>query len=495
MGISQKIQRAFRGQVSLSGVLLETARQGGLVLRERYERLTLSKHPEESLPLAPEFAGMNPRELLAHFRERKSPRFFCGFDCSIETLARLHRERFPAGTEPLITAARGVVERHRWPLLGFGAIDFGNEIDWLREPVSGIRWPADYHQDIKLIRADGSDIRVLWELNRLGHLLTLGRAYALTGNEKLTEEFFAQVESWRAQNPFGYGPNWTCAMEAALRAMNLIAAWQFFRRAPAFSEKRLQDLLALLAKHGNYIRRHLEFSYLATSNHYLCDVAGLLWLGVILPELEPAREWREFGLRELLREMDKQVLADGADFEASTGYHRLKVELFLYSFVLCHINGIDVPEGHWNKLRAMIEYERACLRPDGRAPVIGDADGSQVMPLVRHAADDHAHVLALGAAVFHEPRFKIASESEPAELLWILGERGLGDYHALPFGETAQSSAFPDAGTYIFRDRDLYLLFNANGNGMNGRGSHGHNDALSIEVSAAAVPRSKSFWL
>ena len=30
MGISQKIKRAFRGQVSLSGVLLEMARQGGV---------------------------------------------------------------------------------------------------------------------------------------------------------------------------------------------------------------------------------------------------------------------------------------------------------------------------------------------------------------------------------------------------------------------------------------------------------------------------------
>src|SRR5205807_5798309 len=69
-------------------------------------------------------------------------------------------------------------------------------------------------------------------------------------------------------------------------------------------------------------------------------------------------DWREFSLRELLREMDKQVLADGADFEASTGYHGLKVELFLYSFVLCHINGIDVPKSYWSKLRAMIEYQQ-----------------------------------------------------------------------------------------------------------------------------------------
>jgi len=31
---------------------------------------------------------------------------------------------------------------------------------------------------------------------------------------------------------------------------------------------------------------------------------------------------------------------------------------------------------------------------------------------------------------------------------------------------------------------DLYLCFNASDAGLNGRGSHGHNDALSIEVSA-----------
>jgi hypothetical protein len=34
------------------------------------------------------------------------------------------------------------------------------------------------------------------------------------------------------------------------------------------------------------------------------------------------------------------------------------------------------------------------------------------------------------------------------------------------------------------RDGDLYLCFNASDAGINGRGSHGHNDALSIEVSA-----------
>src|ERR1044072_9573514 len=50
--------------------------------------------------------------------------------------------------------------------------------------------------------------------------------------------------------------------------------------------------------------------------------------------------------------------------------------------------------------------------------------------------------------------------------------------------EHAVSQAFPQAGIYIMRDADLYLCFNASDAGIGGRGSHGHNDALSIEVAA-----------
>src|SRR5438876_3504513 len=163
----------------------------------------------------------------------------------------------------------------------------------------------------------------------------------------------------------------------------------------------------------------------------------------MLPELAAAEEWREFGLRELLQEMDKQLLSDGADYEASTGYHRLKLELFLYSVVLCHINGIEIDQKYWDKLRGMIEYVRGYLRPDGRAPLIGDSDSGQMFPLVRRTGDDHAYVLVLGAAIFQEPRFKSEGSRPPEELLWILGKQGLNDYEALPAGEAAASRAFP----------------------------------------------------
>ena len=431
-----------------------------------------------------EFSKLSAADLLAHFRSRQSPEFFPGFAAGAIRTVVLQQEFFPDETTRLINQAQRSAQDHSWSLLGLGEKCFGaGEIDWNLDPQSGFDWPLSYHADINLIRNDGSDVRVVWELNRLAHLITLGRAYAITDDQKFSTEFFRQLASWREQNPIGRGVNWNCAMEVALRAMNLLAAFDLFLRAPQMTEAQLADLLRMFDQHGAHIRRNLEFSHIATSNHYLADVTGLLWLGLMLPELESAAGWREFGLREMLSEMDKQILGDGADYEASTGYHRLKLELFLYSFVLCHLNGITIEESYWNKLRGMVGYVSAYLRPDGRAPLIGDSDSGQVLPIVQRAGDDHAYILAMGAAVFQDPHFKIAG-SPPQELLWVLGEQGLHDYQALPVGEPAQSQAFPDAGTYVLRNDDLYLLFNAGGSGVNGRGSHGHNDALSIEVSA-----------
>lgn len=482
-----KVRRALRGDVGARTLALEALRRSRAHNSRRRERAALEHLAQAPARLGAEFAHLAPADLLKHFRDRAAPKFLQGCDAASRAAADLQRSLFPSETAQLIERAARAADEHCWRVLGYGEKCFGERIDWLTDPASGASWPTVYHADVRLVRGDGSDARVLWEVNRLAHLLTLARAYAVTDDEKLAREVLAQLRGWREQNPLGRGPNWACAMEVALRAMNLLAVFELLRRSPQLDEQALAMFLQTFDQHGAHIRRNLEFSYLSTSNHYLSDVVGLFWLGTMLPELEAARGWQRFGLRELLREMDKQVLADGADCEASTGYHRLVLELFLYSFALARANRIEVGEKYWARLRGMLDYVRAYLRPDGRAPLVGDTDSGQVLPLVPRAADDHAYLLALGAALFHEPHFKI-STAAPEELLWVLGEEGVRAFQKLPETDAGTAPrAFADAGTYVLRERDLYLLFNASGNGLMGRGSHGHNDALSLEVSACGT--------
>src|SRR5437763_11623019 len=144
----------------------------------------------------------------------------------------------------------------------------------------------------------------------------------------------------------------------------------------------------------------------------------------------------------------------------------------------------------------MLEYVRAYLRPDGRAPLVGDTDGGRALTLTRRDADDHAFLLAVGAALFGEPRFKL-SEEAPEEVFWLLGTEGVHAYSELKTESarapqsapvhSPKSAVFEHAGACVMREGALYLMLNASGAGLSGRGAHGHNDALSVEVSARGV--------
>ena len=474
----------LHGRISFARATREAFRRGRAAVSRRRERGMLDELAAQPARLRPEFQRLSSSDLLAHFRKRSTPAFFLGFETSDFTASR-QQNLFPEETERLIESAWLITKEHRWPLLGFGVKEFGDYINWHRDPLSERIWRLDYHADIPLWHNDSSDIRVLWELNRLGHLIMLGRAYTLTKEEKIATEFFAQVESWHQQNPVGRGANWSCAMEVALRSMNLLAAFSLFSGSANLNEERLLMLLTIFEQHGAHIRRNLEFSHLATSNHYLSDVAGLLWLGIMVPELSVAKEWRAWALAELLREMDQQILPDGADYEGSTGYHCFVLELFLHTFILCRANEISIADKYWRKLHKMVGYLRAILRSDGMTPLIGDTDGGEVLPIVSRSANDHAYLLALGAAIFNDSQFKLPRLEAPQELLWLLGEGGLRDYEQLAnSNEEPSSQAFRDAGTYALRHDDLSLLFNANGAQYGRPASHRHNDALSVEISA-----------
>jgi len=254
-----------------------------------------------------------------------------------QTALDLIRSSIPSNERENILRAAAQVRRHDFDLLGSepchvgtGKISDGYEnIDWHLDFCHQTRWSGEvHHHFLKAVRNDGSDIKYVWELSRLQHLITLGQAYILTGDDSFAVEYKLQVLDWLAANPVAAGPNWLCCMDVAIRAANLSLSFFLFQGSKVLGDQFAGRLLVSLGRHCDFIVHHLECSGEQNGNHYLADLAELHVVCSLFPEFKQADQWLIFSQCELEREMQKQVHPDGTGFEDSTCYHRLVLELF-----------------------------------------------------------------------------------------------------------------------------------------------------------------------
>ncbi|MGE5293762.1 MAG: heparinase II/III family protein [Solirubrobacterales bacterium] len=420
-----------------------------------------------------------------------------------EPLRASYRELFPGSVEATIFRADLICE-HLFDLLGSGPVRLSpggsryQSLDWHRDLRSGYRWGPDaFHRDIQYGHIRGVDVKSPWELSRFQHLHALGQAYVFTRRPKYRTEFIDQIDDWIRSNRVGFGVNWACTMDVAIRAANWLACAEYFLGAGGLDEQFLRRFYTSLHEHGKFIRGHLERSGGETANHYLADIAGLLFIAVYCPFLRESRRWRRFCIRELIREMDRQVYADGCHFEASTCYHRLALELFFFATWLVAAGEADshaqslsqVAERAFGRdyvarLHSMFAAVLHLLKPNGKMPQVGDNDSGRFLILGPRPILDMRYLLALGAVFFEDSQFKVREFGLAEDVLWLFGTRGRDAWIRLEgrSATTIGGRAFPDAGWYVIRRHPDYCLVSCGPNGANGRGGHAHNDKLSIEL-------------
>jgi hypothetical protein len=437
--------------------------------------------------LLPEYS--RNEDFLKSLREQRGRTFFIQPAKKDEVLSTL-LEICGESKSNIVNAADRICE-HYFDLLGSGPSKLAWPIDWHADFKSGFRWnPGQYYADIRPASYPGGyDLKVPWELSRCQHFVWLGQAYWLTGDEKYAREFRAEVEDWIKQNKPEYGVNWACSMDIAIRAVNWLWGYAFFQYSPALDDGFRLVLSKSLLSHGRHIRANLERTLTFTGNHYLSDIVGLIYLGILLPELKEARAWKEFGLKELEREIFKQVYPDGGNFEASTSYHRLVTELFLSATLLAKLNGYHFGDAYLSRLEKMLEFIAHIMKPDGTVPIIGDQDNGRLHRLKVWANPedewkDFRGLLALGSILFDKPEWGRAAGDQWEETIWFYGSRALA-----VFQKSSQlsppklpSKEFKDSGIYIMRADDVYVAVDVGRIGQNGKGGHAHNDSLSFEL-------------
>jgi hypothetical protein len=275
-------------------------------------------------------------------------------------------------------------------------------------------------------------------------------------------------------------------MEAAQRLASWTWALHFLLDAPALTPARLRRWLESIWHHAGYIEENLELTPRG-GNHLIADAVGLVYAGVAYPEFRDAAGWRERGLALLHGGLLAQVYPDGVDYEASSSYHRLVLELCLDASLLARSPGRRTPLAIEERLAAMAAFSRALTGPDGLGPMVGDADDGFLWKFADRQSDDHRPAIGLAAVGLAAPRLE---EPPPPELLWLLGPDAAERYRAAPVERPEGDRLFPLGGFCLTRGEGEAALIDCGqlGMGPGGHGGHGHLDCLSLVAWDAQGP-------
>jgi Heparinase II/III-like protein/Heparinase II/III N-terminus len=416
------------------------------------------------------------------------------------TLAPDILNRFPGAAGDATARAEKILSG-RYDLLGYRGLTFEHgpsAVDWQRDPVHGRQAPAGFWADVPYLDPRCGDHKIIWELNRHQHWLTLGRAFWLTGDGRYRERFLTELRSWLDGNPPLSGINWASMLELAFRSISWTWALAFFAGPGPIDESPwIVDLLLALDRQLTQVERNLSY-YFSPNTHLLGEALALYVCSRALPLLRRSAEREDLGRAVLVNEARRQISADGGHCERSTHYHRYTLDFYLLALIVARITKDPAAREFGRAVSALADAARLLADDRGQLPQIGDDDGGMLMPMTGRRPLDIRDSLAVAAALLDRPELAIGEP--PEEAYWLLAGVGGPERAALrtaragsdverPFqGRGPKSGALRDTGYYVSRSRrGDHLVIDG---GVHGylNGGHAHADALSLTLTVAGTP-------
>lgn len=345
-------------------------------------------------------------------------------------------------------------------------------INWFVDYKSGFFFnPIKYTSLVKcqevIGKKRGVEIKCPWELGRFYHLVQMAVLAAKKDEyrENIINEFKNELIDFWSLNPIEKTVQWSAPMDVSIRMVNLLTAYDILRQidnkkclGTSFQmkfEKHIYDSL-------KFVMEYLEYGGKgAGSNHYLSNLAGILFAAAYLESDEWTDECMVFALQELIDQTEMQFYEEGADFEGSTSYHRLSTEFVLYPTALVYgvlktqrrevfrkYNNIEIkrlkrfsyqkydletkeffPKWYLDRLCNMGIFTKAVLKDNNEISQVGDNDSGRLMkltpmcaPLDKDAGDnvlDHRTLLSAMGGLFSNDEFAEYKNQLPLEVSLI----------------------------------------------------------------------------
>ncbi|MFQ5511602.1 MAG: alginate lyase family protein [Candidatus Krumholzibacteriia bacterium] len=277
-------------------------------------------------------------------------------------LLRAYREEYlPRGTGALLAGKIEVLGRQLETAAG---------VDWHRDPLFDVVWPRKFVGALSMQKR-GSDVVLLWHLNKMMFLLDASYAYRVTGDDGFARRWVEWVDSWTEQNPFMVGINWRSPLEIGTRLVVWTMGLQEIGFTFTIPEASLGRIVRSLVRQAEYVAGHFSRRD-PPNNHLIGEAATLYTFAALWPLLEGAGRWRGECERILADEIKRQVLPDGMHFENAFNYHAYVLDFYLlYLYAKCLED--EPPDSAFIDGTARLAENFLAFRsPTGRVPRFGD---------------------------------------------------------------------------------------------------------------------------
>jgi len=252
------------------------------------------------------------------------------------------------------------------------------------------------------------------------------------------------IQRWILENPFkSKGPAWD-PYTLSLRIVNWI---KFFSNEKSVLDNEISSLLEQI----RFLNKTLEYHLLG--NHLLENAKALIFSGLFFNDPESSK-WLNKGILILEKELQEQILKDGAHFELSPMYHSIMLDLVIDIYELSiladnfnykHLS--SKKEFFANVISKMYSWLIHMTHPDGEISYFNDS--------------------AIGVAKSPE---KIFSRLNKLNLL-------------LKHSFNSNAIHLEESGFYRIYDYGFTIFFDCGDIGPSYLPGHGHADSLSLELS------------
>lgn len=256
----------------------------------------------------------------------------------------------------------------------------GSPPDWFLNPFNGAQYPnRDRHwTELPEFHPKVGDIKNVWEASRFEWVVTLARAYAVSGKRVYLDTLNAWLKDWTQKNPLNTGPHWKCGQEAGIRIFNLMQA--------ALILNQWRDLSAplqeLILRHLERIRPNIRYALAQDNNHGTSEAAALFiggnWLLKTGCDFAKSSRFAQAGKKYLEDRVGKLVEKQGGFAQHSVTYHRVLLDTLCFAELWRKkLELAPFSSGFYEKAGAAADWLWMMTdEASGNAPNLGANDGA-----------------------------------------------------------------------------------------------------------------------